>query len=74
MTIRSALFLTPLLQLGAFFMVRSGESFVEGIGYGFLLGAIAVQVDAITRFLIARVRQRSAGGHRRPSVQPMAGS
>lgn len=51
--------LTSALLLGAFFMVRSGEEFVEGFGYAFIFGACFLQLRYIVRSVIEyRKRQR----------------
>lgn len=52
------LLLTSVLLLGGFFLVRSAEEFVQGLGYAFVLGACAVQLRYIVKSISAyRKRQ-----------------
>ncbi|WP_437583159.1 hypothetical protein ACSAGD_12850 [Paramicrobacterium sp. CJ85] len=43
------LLLTSVLLLGGFFLVRSTEEFLQGLGYAFILGACAVQLRYILK-------------------------
>lgn len=43
------LLLTFVLLLGGFFLVRSTEEFLQGLGYAFILGACAIQLSYILK-------------------------
>jgi len=47
------LLLTSVLLLGGFFLVRSTEEFLNGLGYAFVLGACAVQLRYILKSISA---------------------
>ncbi|PRB18336.1 hypothetical protein [Microbacterium sp. MYb62] len=47
--IDGTLLLTWMLLLGGFFLVRSSEDFLQGLGYAFVLGACVFQLRYILR-------------------------
>ena len=51
------LLLTSVLLLGGFFLVRSTEEFLQGLGYAFVLGACAVVLRYIVKS-ISSYRER----------------
>lgn len=62
MKYRWTLFLTSLLLLSAFFLVRSEESFLEGFGYALLIGACLIQLVYLIRFIVDYRKRRTVEG------------